>query len=182
MQRAKAAPIIIVSIATGRDLQSLTSRATSVPVRWVCLYIQTHRTLLFNLSSQAFSSQHGNVECERRPCPPLNCTNSYTPPGECCPKCPGTQINQETWLQFFSSTTLSLHSKTFVYLDLFQTAPLKTVYLWMERLFPIPWVCVRSVHVWAAGLTATEHNALSLTVMHLGLEHVVRTTAMVSQY
>ncbi|XP_044050662.1 kielin/chordin-like protein isoform X3 [Siniperca chuatsi] len=32
--------------------------------------------------------QHGSVECERRPCPPLNCSNSYTPPGECCPKCP----------------------------------------------------------------------------------------------
>ncbi|XP_075885031.1 kielin/chordin-like protein [Nelusetta ayraudi] len=30
----------------------------------------------------------GSVECERRPCPPLNCSNSYTPPGECCPKCP----------------------------------------------------------------------------------------------
>ncbi|KAF3688881.1 Kielin/chordin-like protein Cysteine-rich motor neuron 2 protein [Channa argus] len=33
--------------------------------------------------------QHGTVACERKPCPPLNCTNSYTPPGECCPKCPG---------------------------------------------------------------------------------------------
>ncbi|XP_028441200.1 kielin/chordin-like protein isoform X2 [Perca flavescens] len=32
--------------------------------------------------------EHGSVECERRPCPPLNCSNSYTPPGECCPKCP----------------------------------------------------------------------------------------------
>uniref|UniRef100_A0A673BRQ6 Si:dkey-266m15.6 n=1 Tax=Sphaeramia orbicularis TaxID=375764 RepID=A0A673BRQ6_9TELE len=31
---------------------------------------------------------HGTVECERRPCPPLNCTNSYTPHRECCPKCP----------------------------------------------------------------------------------------------
>ncbi|XP_041854067.1 kielin/chordin-like protein isoform X3 [Melanotaenia boesemani] len=30
---------------------------------------------------------HGTVGCERRPCPPLNCTNPYTPPGECCPKC-----------------------------------------------------------------------------------------------
>ncbi|XP_056138469.1 kielin/chordin-like protein [Lampris incognitus] len=30
----------------------------------------------------------GNVECTRRPCRPLNCTNSYTPPGECCAKCP----------------------------------------------------------------------------------------------
>uniref|UniRef100_A0A667YMY7 VWFC domain-containing protein n=1 Tax=Myripristis murdjan TaxID=586833 RepID=A0A667YMY7_9TELE len=30
----------------------------------------------------------GTVECKRRPCPPLNCTNSHTPPGECCPKCP----------------------------------------------------------------------------------------------
>ncbi|KAM8892202.1 kielin/chordin-like protein isoform 2-T2 [Spinachia spinachia] len=32
--------------------------------------------------------QHGSVQCGRRPCPPLNCSNSYTPPGECCPKCP----------------------------------------------------------------------------------------------
>ncbi|XP_017261029.1 kielin/chordin-like protein isoform X2 [Kryptolebias marmoratus] len=34
------------------------------------------------------SCLHGTVECERRTCPPLNCTNSYTPPEECCPKCP----------------------------------------------------------------------------------------------
>ncbi|KAM9377036.1 kielin/chordin-like protein [Pholidichthys leucotaenia] len=31
---------------------------------------------------------HGTVQCERRPCSPLNCTNSYTPPGACCLKCP----------------------------------------------------------------------------------------------
>ncbi|XP_071783371.2 kielin/chordin-like protein [Centroberyx gerrardi] len=29
----------------------------------------------------------GTVECKNRPCPPLNCTNAHTPPGECCPKC-----------------------------------------------------------------------------------------------
>uniref|UniRef100_H3DPF7 Kielin cysteine rich BMP regulator n=1 Tax=Tetraodon nigroviridis TaxID=99883 RepID=H3DPF7_TETNG len=34
------------------------------------------------------SCQYGSVRCERSPCPPLNCSNSYTPPGECCPKCP----------------------------------------------------------------------------------------------
>ncbi|XP_013888896.1 kielin/chordin-like protein isoform X2 [Austrofundulus limnaeus] len=30
---------------------------------------------------------HGTVGCERQTCPRLNCSNSYTPPGECCPKC-----------------------------------------------------------------------------------------------
>ncbi|XP_072241827.1 kielin/chordin-like protein [Leuresthes tenuis] len=30
---------------------------------------------------------YGTVNCERQNCPQLNCTNSYTPPGECCPKC-----------------------------------------------------------------------------------------------
>ncbi|XP_030586933.1 kielin/chordin-like protein [Archocentrus centrarchus] len=29
----------------------------------------------------------GTVVCETQPCPPLNCRDSYTPPGECCPKC-----------------------------------------------------------------------------------------------
>nr|XP_057932502.1 kielin/chordin-like protein isoform X1 [Doryrhamphus excisus] len=37
---------------------------------------------------QVCTCLHGTVECERRPCRPLNCTNAYTPPGECCPKCP----------------------------------------------------------------------------------------------
>ncbi|XP_057692025.1 kielin/chordin-like protein isoform X3 [Corythoichthys intestinalis] len=31
---------------------------------------------------------HGTVECERNSCPTLNCSNPYTAPGECCPKCP----------------------------------------------------------------------------------------------
>ncbi|XP_055365980.1 kielin/chordin-like protein isoform X2 [Betta splendens] len=31
---------------------------------------------------------HGSVTCEPRACPPLNCTDPHTPPGECCPKCP----------------------------------------------------------------------------------------------
>uniref|UniRef100_I3KCN7 VWFC domain-containing protein n=1 Tax=Oreochromis niloticus TaxID=8128 RepID=I3KCN7_ORENI len=30
---------------------------------------------------------HGTVQCERQSCPQLNCRDSYTPPGECCPRC-----------------------------------------------------------------------------------------------
>uniref|UniRef100_A0A8C7YAG1 VWFC domain-containing protein n=1 Tax=Oryzias sinensis TaxID=183150 RepID=A0A8C7YAG1_9TELE len=30
----------------------------------------------------------GTVECERQVCPSTNCSNPYTPPGECCPQCP----------------------------------------------------------------------------------------------
>ncbi|XP_030586934.1 kielin/chordin-like protein [Archocentrus centrarchus] len=33
--------------------------------------------------------QDGTVQCETQLCPPLNCRGSYTPPGECCPRCPG---------------------------------------------------------------------------------------------
>lgn len=58
------------------------------------LCLHQHNALLLTSKpsdTACLSSQHGSVECERRPCPPLNCSNSYTPPGECCPKCPGTQ-------------------------------------------------------------------------------------------
>ncbi|CAK6951146.1 kielin/chordin-like protein [Scomber scombrus] len=41
---------------------------------------------------------HGTVECERRPCPPLNCTNSYTPNGECCPKCPDCSFENRVFV------------------------------------------------------------------------------------
>ncbi|KAM7414471.1 hypothetical protein PAMA_019340 [Pampus argenteus] len=41
---------------------------------------------------------HGTVECERRPCPPLNCTNSYTPPGECCPRCPDCSFENRVFV------------------------------------------------------------------------------------
>ncbi|TNN00883.1 hypothetical protein fugu_012129 [Takifugu bimaculatus] len=37
---------------------------------------------------QVCACQYGSVVCDRSPCPPLNCSNSYTPPGQCCPKCP----------------------------------------------------------------------------------------------
>uniref|UniRef100_A0A3Q4I420 VWFC domain-containing protein n=1 Tax=Neolamprologus brichardi TaxID=32507 RepID=A0A3Q4I420_NEOBR len=30
---------------------------------------------------------HGTVQCERQSCPQLNCRDSYTPPGDCCPRC-----------------------------------------------------------------------------------------------
>ncbi|XP_061577935.1 kielin/chordin-like protein isoform X2 [Cololabis saira] len=40
---------------------------------------------------------HGTVECERRPCPPLTCTNSYTPPGECCPRCPDCSLENHVF-------------------------------------------------------------------------------------
>ncbi|XP_022610122.1 kielin/chordin-like protein [Seriola dumerili] len=42
--------------------------------------------------------QHGTVECERRPCPPLNCTNSYTPHGECCPRCPDCSFENRVFV------------------------------------------------------------------------------------
>lgn len=41
---------------------------------------------------------HGSVRCERRTCPPLNCTNSYMPPGECCPKCPDCSFENRVFL------------------------------------------------------------------------------------
>ncbi|KAM9854759.1 kielin/chordin-like protein [Aulostomus maculatus] len=40
----------------------------------------------------------GTVECERRACLPLNCTNSYTPPGECCPKCPDCSFENRVFI------------------------------------------------------------------------------------
>ncbi|XP_049429825.1 kielin/chordin-like protein [Epinephelus fuscoguttatus] len=42
--------------------------------------------------------QHGSVECERRPCPPLNCSNPYTPAGECCPKCPDCSFENHVFV------------------------------------------------------------------------------------
>ncbi|MED6247802.1 hypothetical protein ATANTOWER_017344 [Ataeniobius toweri] len=41
---------------------------------------------------------HGSIHCERRTCPPLNCTNSYTPPGECCPKCPDCSFENRVFI------------------------------------------------------------------------------------
>ncbi|XP_014900210.1 kielin/chordin-like protein [Poecilia latipinna] len=41
---------------------------------------------------------HGSVRCERQGCPPLNCTNSYTPPGECCPKCPDCSFENRVFV------------------------------------------------------------------------------------
>ncbi|CAL8263592.1 unnamed protein product [Merluccius merluccius] len=42
--------------------------------------------------------QYGTVECLRRPCPPLNCTNPHTPPGECCPKCPDCSFENHVFV------------------------------------------------------------------------------------
>ncbi|XP_071356594.1 kielin/chordin-like protein isoform X2 [Trachinotus anak] len=44
------------------------------------------------------SCQHGTVECERTPCPPLNCSNSYTPHGECCPRCPDCSFENRVFV------------------------------------------------------------------------------------
>ncbi|XP_069019593.1 kielin/chordin-like protein [Embiotoca jacksoni] len=41
---------------------------------------------------------HGTVECERRGCPPLNCTNFDTLPGECCPKCPDCSFENRVFV------------------------------------------------------------------------------------
>ncbi|XP_044213158.1 kielin/chordin-like protein isoform X1 [Thunnus albacares] len=41
---------------------------------------------------------HGTVACERNPCPLLNCTNSYTPSGECCPKCPDCSFENRVFV------------------------------------------------------------------------------------
>lgn len=60
------------------------------------LFKQTqHTPVHFQTHNTAFSSpQYGSVVCDRSPCPPLNCSNPYTPPGQCCPKCPG---NESRW-------------------------------------------------------------------------------------
>ncbi|XP_053741751.1 kielin/chordin-like protein [Synchiropus splendidus] len=42
--------------------------------------------------------EHGRVECKRRSCPALNCTNSYTPSGECCPKCPDCHFENRVFV------------------------------------------------------------------------------------
>ncbi|KAM6960594.1 kielin/chordin-like protein [Aplochiton taeniatus] len=42
--------------------------------------------------------QDGMVECKRRPCPPLNCSNAHTPPGECCPKCPDCSFENRVFV------------------------------------------------------------------------------------
>lgn len=34
-----------------------------------------------------FALQAGTVRCQTPSCPELNCLESYTPPGECCPVC-----------------------------------------------------------------------------------------------
>ncbi|XP_038124813.1 kielin/chordin-like protein [Cyprinodon tularosa] len=41
---------------------------------------------------------HGSVHCERQPCPLLNCINPYTPPGECCPKCPDCFVENRIYV------------------------------------------------------------------------------------
>ncbi|XP_043980613.1 kielin/chordin-like protein [Gambusia affinis] len=41
---------------------------------------------------------HGSVRCERQGCPPLNCTNSYTRPGDCCPKCPDCSFENRVFV------------------------------------------------------------------------------------
>ncbi|XP_077451474.1 kielin/chordin-like protein isoform X1 [Stigmatopora argus] len=41
---------------------------------------------------------HGTVECERRSCPRLNCSNPYTIPGECCPKCPDCLLEKHIFV------------------------------------------------------------------------------------
>ncbi|CAN9499249.1 unnamed protein product [Ophioblennius macclurei] len=40
---------------------------------------------------------HGSVSCERRPCPPVTCHGAYTPPGECCPKCPDCSYHNNVY-------------------------------------------------------------------------------------
>ncbi|XP_034032503.1 kielin/chordin-like protein isoform X2 [Thalassophryne amazonica] len=40
----------------------------------------------------------GTVECEDRPCPSVNCSNSYVPHGECCPKCPDCSFENHVFV------------------------------------------------------------------------------------
>ncbi|XP_047453521.1 kielin/chordin-like protein [Mugil cephalus] len=40
----------------------------------------------------------GTVTCERQPCPTLNCSNSFTPAGECCPKCPDCSFENRVFV------------------------------------------------------------------------------------
>ncbi|MPC28122.1 Dorsal-ventral patterning protein Sog [Portunus trituberculatus] len=36
----------------------------------------------------------GDIKCQERVCPTLDCADAYTPPGECCPVCPGSMIEE----------------------------------------------------------------------------------------
>ncbi|XP_029499285.1 kielin/chordin-like protein [Oncorhynchus nerka] len=40
----------------------------------------------------------GTVQCVRRACPPLNCSNTHTPHGECCPKCPDCSFENRVFV------------------------------------------------------------------------------------
>ncbi|XP_065139710.1 kielin/chordin-like protein isoform X3 [Paramisgurnus dabryanus] len=39
--------------------------------------------------------QQGQVHCAVAGCPALSCSNPYTPPGECCQRCPGCEYNNQ---------------------------------------------------------------------------------------
>ncbi|XP_028287666.1 kielin/chordin-like protein isoform X2 [Parambassis ranga] len=48
---------------------------------------------------QVCTCQYGTVQCERQPCPLLNCDNAYTPPGECCQKCPDCSFENRVFVE-----------------------------------------------------------------------------------
>lgn len=52
---------------------------------------------------QTCTCLRGTVECERRACAPVTCTNPSTPPGECCPKCPDCSFENRVFVdgEFF---------------------------------------------------------------------------------
>lgn len=136
------------------------------------LFKQTrHTPAHFQTHNTAFSSpQYGSVACERSPCPPLNCSNSYTPPGDCCPKCPG---NESCWKWTCSSLA-------FIVLPCFsKIASSKTVFLWTERLFQTHWMRARNAGVWAARLNAGKRSVPVLTATLLCPGSAVKTTVTV---
>lgn len=136
------------------------------------LFKQTqHTPVHFQTHNTAFSSpQYGSVVCDRSPCPPLNCSNSYTPPGQCCPKCPG---NESHWKWTCSSLALILFA------CFSKIASLKTVFLWTERLFQTHSMPVRNASVWAARLNASTRSAPVLTATLLCPGYAVKTTVTV---
>lgn len=43
-------------------------------------------------TDQVVFLQNGNVQCLMKRCAPQQCSDPYMTPGECCPKCPGVEL------------------------------------------------------------------------------------------
>lgn len=49
----------------------------------------------FSFQSVLCALQNGNVQCLMKRCPPLSCSNPNVLPGDCCPQCPGKDVQDK---------------------------------------------------------------------------------------